>query len=77
VNSPQTRKPYKAKSLSGAQARVRLLMRRIDRYEELLDQMKYERLMLAKLSSKEPMFYNPLDVWQAEAIRDRVLKNNT
>jgi len=35
--------------------------------------LKRERLVLAKLASKTPQFYNPLVAFEAEALRDRIL----
>lgn len=64
---------YKAKTLSGAQARVRTLERRITHLVGLIDKLDKERRALAKLAAKEPMFFNPLDVWEAEKVRDRIL----
>jgi hypothetical protein len=59
-------RPYKARSLTGAQARVRML-------EKQRDQAHYECQQLAKLAATGPTFFNPMDVWNAEAIRDRIL----
>ena len=33
-----------------------------------------ERLLMAKLAADTPQFYNPLDVYQAKQLRDRILK---
>jgi hypothetical protein len=35
--------------------------------------LRRERVLLAKLASTTPQFFNPLAVAEAEAIRDRVL----
>lgn len=68
-------KPYKAKSLSGAQARVRQLMKHIDTYESICVRMRAELIACAKLAADGPAFSNPLDVMDAKRIRDRVLKD--
>lgn len=39
-----------------------------------IQEVEAERLMLAKLASKEPQFFNPMDAWNAESVRNRVLK---
>lgn len=68
------RAPYKAKSLTGAQARVRQLLKLHEGTTTLLEQYARERVMLAKLASKVPLFDNPLHVWEVEKIRDRILR---
>jgi hypothetical protein len=74
-------KPYKAKSISGAQARVRQLEKQVadcSRYlgmaNEREKKLKSERQVLAKLAAKGPCFYNPLDAWAAETLRDEILR---
>lgn len=32
-----------------------------------------ERLALARLAAEEPQFFNPVEAWEAKALRDRVL----
>lgn len=68
-------KPYKAKSLSGAQSRVRQLQNQVSIRDVLLTRFSYERKLLAMLSADTPQFHNPLAVMEAKQIRDRVLKN--
>lgn len=69
-------KPYKAKSLSGAQARVRQLSKQVAERDELLERWNYERRMLAKLAAETPQFFNPLVAMEAKQIRDTILKNS-
>lgn len=69
-----TMKPYKAKSLKGAEAMVRRLRQQIAQRDDLLDRFDHERKMLAKLSADTPQFYNPMIVMEAKQIRDRILK---
>lgn len=38
-----------------------------------IEKLEEEKLMLAKLSSKKPMFFNPLECIKAKKIRDRIL----
>lgn len=64
---------YIAKTLSGAQARVRQLQRQIHERDELLKQFDLERVMMAKLAADSPQFYNPIIVAEAKRIRDRIL----
>lgn len=66
---------YKPRTLSGAAQKVANLESQIDSLNEILDRWKAERVLLAKLAAKEPMFFNPLHVWQAEKIRDEILRN--
>lgn len=68
---------YKAKTLSGAQRRVRELERLVEKQSALLAEFDCERKMLAKLSARTPQFYNPLDVMAAEKVRDRILHSAT
>lgn len=65
---------YKAKTLSGAQRRVRELERLVRKQSELLNKFDHQRKLLAKLSAEPPQFYNPLDVMAAKRICDRILK---
>jgi hypothetical protein len=66
-------KPYKAKSITGAQAFVRSLLRQRERCEQLLVRYDRDRKLLAKLASKTPLFYNPLEAMAAETLRDDIL----
>ena len=65
---------YKAKTLKGAQTRVRQLQKQITACHDLLNRFDYERKMLAKLAAETAQFYNPLDVLEAKRIRDHLLK---
>lgn len=67
------RAPYKAKTITGAQQRVRLLERRLDFAHKLLERYARERMLLARLASKTPQFSNPLEVLDAEKLRDNIL----
>lgn len=64
---------YRAKSLTGAQARVRQLQKQVEERDKLLIQFDHERRMLAKLSADTPQFFNPLVAMEAKQIRDRIL----
>ncbi len=66
---------YKAKTISGAQQRVRQLERHLTLVTRLLDEAAKDRRLLARLAAKTPQFSNPIDVWRAEKVRDRVLAN--
>jgi hypothetical protein len=64
---------YKAKTLSGAQRRVRELLKQRDEANEVIGRLMHERIQLAKLAAKGPAFFNPLEAMEAEQIRDLVL----
>ncbi len=66
-------KLYQAKSLAGAQRRVRELSKQLKQMSDVLTRFQLERNLLAKLAAKGPAFYNPLDVYAAEQLRDRIL----
>lgn len=38
--------------------------------------LREQRLLLAKLASKKPQFFNPLVAMEAETLRDRILSEN-
>ena len=38
-----------------------------------IEQLRAERLLMAKLAAKEPQFNNPMVIWEAEKLRDRIL----
>jgi hypothetical protein len=67
-------KPYTAKTLSGAQALVRSLMKQRRKDNELIYRLTQELKLLAKLAAKGPAFFNPLEAMAAEQLRDRVLR---
>lgn len=76
----QSYKPYKAKSLAGAQRKARELQRDNQQlYAEIADLKRYlvreqhASRMLARLAAKGPAFDNPLIAWEAEQLRDRIL----
>jgi len=69
-------KPYRAKSLASAEKMVRRLQRQIAERDDLIRIWSHERLMLAKLSAEMPRFFNPMIVWEAEKIRDRILESH-
>lgn len=68
------KKPYKAKSLKGAEREVRNLRRQVSDLRELLTQCDAERKVMAMLAAPTPQFNNPLHVAEAELCRDRILK---
>ncbi len=67
------KKIYRARSLRAAERLVRELLKLHQRAVQLLEQYASDRKLLAKLASKTPQFYNPLDVYEAERIRDEIL----
>lgn len=73
-------KPYKAKSLAGAQRKARELQRDNQRLRKQIADLgrylvraQHVQRMLARLAAKGPAFDNPIIVWEAEAIRDQLL----
>lgn len=66
-------KPYTVRSITGAQARVRQLVKQIEERDKLLTRWAGERAMLAKLAADGPAFSNPLDAAAAIAVRDDIL----
>ena len=66
--------PYKAKTLSGAERRVRQLEKKVEALKASNQELAAERLILAKLSAETPQFYNPFDIISAKEIRNRILK---
>lgn len=69
------RRPYTAKSISGAQTRVRQLERLYRELNEIAERYYQERNQLAKLAADGAAFLNPLHVAEAKQTRDRVLKS--
>lgn len=67
-------KPYVAKSLSGAQARVRQLTRIVAEYDRLAGEFKRDRDLMAKLAADGPCFNNPLEAIAGKQVRDRILR---
>jgi hypothetical protein len=73
-------KKTRFKSIESAEARIRILERRIQEYEGICTRYKgdYETaqnvcLMLAKLAADGPAFYNPLEAMAAKQGRDMIL----
>lgn len=69
-------KPYKAKSITGAQDYVRRLLKLRRETEALLDSYARDRIMLAMLAAKGPTFFGNFRAWEAEEVRDKILKEN-
>ena len=69
------RKPYQARSLAGAVREVRMLRKRIERTDALLEQYAADRKLMARLAADTPQFDNPLVVIAAKSVRDRILEN--
>jgi hypothetical protein len=76
-------KPKKTrfKTIESAEARIRLLERRIEQYEEICTRYKRDYqtsqnvcLMLAKLAADGPAFSNPADAMTAQQGRDMILR---
>lgn len=66
---------YKAKTMTGAEREVRLLRRRLAEVNELLGEYAKTRKLMAMLAAEGPAFNNPLVVYEAKEVRDRILRN--
>lgn len=76
-------KKTRFKSQESAEARVRLLEKRLHeldaiatRYSNELKQQRKLSLLLAKLAAKGPAFFNPLEILDAQRCRDLILSQN-
>jgi hypothetical protein len=65
---------YRARTLAGAEKRVRQLQARIQEYELICKRLQSEQVALAMLAAGKPMFYNPIHVAKALKLRDAVLR---
>ncbi len=66
--------PYKARSINGAQARVRNLEKQVAYLDKWAGELVQERRILAKLAAEGPAFFNPLDAFAAKTLRDKILE---
>lgn len=66
-------KPYKAKTLIGAERLVRKLKNEIKARDHLLTSFEYDMRQVAKLASETPQFHNPLMVQEAKKKRDQII----
>lgn len=66
---------YKAKTIAGAERRVRELMKQVDQLQASLEHYKSERHWLAKLAATGPAFNDPLIIYEARKLRDRILRD--
>src|SRR5690606_28275785 len=71
------RAPYKAKSLKGAERRVREQQKVIERLMLLGERYARDRRLLAKLAADTPQFDNPLAIFEAKKIRDEILSGRS
>lgn len=78
-----TKKKTRFKSVESAEARVRLLEKRMQDYERIcariaadLKTQKRLAVLLAKLAATGPAFLNPLEALDAERCRDLILSEN-
>lgn len=68
-------KPYRAKTLSGAQTYVRNLKRQLEHVTRLFEDAHDDRVAVAKLSADGPCFNNPLEAAAAKVRRDKILRD--
>jgi hypothetical protein len=69
-------KPYKAKSLSGAERQVRQLRKIVANLNEIAGRFKQERDRMAMLAADGPCFSNPLVVAETKQLRDKILRES-
>lgn len=76
-----SKKPYTAKSIAGAQRRVRELEKHIVNLDSIIgywiDREKNCANLckiLARLAARGPAFFNPLEAMAAENVRDGILR---
>jgi outer membrane murein-binding lipoprotein Lpp len=69
----KTKHTYKAKSITGAQTRVRQLSKRVEELAAMVEILAEDRSILARLASKAPHFDRPVQAARAESIRNNVL----
>jgi hypothetical protein len=67
-------KLYQAKTLSGAQSRVRQLQKQLFSMAETLGQYRNDRKWMAMLAAEGPCFSNPLEAMAAKIRRDEILR---
>jgi hypothetical protein len=65
-------------TMGGARGRLGSVTRKhfdetIARYEATVRDLESQRLLLAKLACEAPQFSNPVVIWGAQELRDRVL----
>ncbi len=65
---------YHAKTLSGAQTMVRMLLKQRDERHALLENYAHKLTLLARLAADGPAFDNPLTIYDAKVIRDEILR---
>lgn len=58
---------------SGAHSCTCLLVDKIKKLEIEVNNLKQQRLLLARLAAEKPEFFNPLHVFEAQRLRDEVL----
>jgi len=75
-------KPYKAKTLSGAQAEVRSLRRHLESCHKLVDkfagenkELRAQLVEMAKLAADGACFDNPILVARVTKLRDEILRS--
>lgn len=67
-------KPYKAKSLKGAERQVRSLRGQLSVCHALLNSFDSDRRLMARLAADTPQFANPITVMEAKKLRDQLLQ---
>ncbi len=64
---------HRYKNLDRAVQRIRKQQRLLELYEKLCTELREERNLMARLASDIPQFSNPIDVWEAKQLRDKIL----
>ncbi len=75
MDAKKKRKPYKPRTLKGAESYVKNLRFQLAEMERY-DRWKTHAInMLARLAADGPTFFDPMKVAEARKIRDETLKN--
>lgn len=74
LSEAESKMATKVKSIDGAERRIKSLKKQLREADALLVRFNAERIALAKLAAKGPAFFNPMDAFYAESIRDTILR---
>lgn len=66
---------WRGRSLDGARREIKRLRILVHSMDCEVRELERQRLLLAKLASRTPLFDNPLVVMEAERMRDEVLRS--
>jgi hypothetical protein len=67
------KKKHRFKSIDGAVRAVRRRDRLLHQYRSLANELSLERKLMARLADDTPQFSNPVEIWEAKKLRDKIL----